>query len=133
MSLQFGYPLNNRCFNNNCRFHWNFFTMSLLTMSSDNLLYIHMKPNALRRSTSRNLWFLISMICFPCLALPLRVGRAWSVDIWKNVLKWSGPFPSAHVRMTPSIAMSRLHRRGAKLKWNSASASDKPISNKNLS
>ena len=133
VSFQSECPLNSRSFKNSCRCRWNYFTLTLLTISSGSRLYIHISPRALLRSISRKLLFLMSTICLPCLEHVLRVDRVRSSDAWKKAWKCSGPFPKAHLCIRPSMAISRLHLKGARLKWHSASASDIPSSDKNLS
>ena len=91
-----------------------------------------MRPSALLRSISRNRLFLISDNCFPCLTLALRVLLLCCVDAAKNVLKCSGPLFNTQRWMSPSIAISRLDDRGAKLKLNKASSSDTLSSRRNF-
>ena len=67
-----------------------------------------------------------------CVCVCVCVCRRWSDDALKNAWKCPGPFLNAHLCIRPRVAMSRLHRRGAKLKWHSASSSDTPSSYENL-
>ena len=91
------------------------------------------QPQSVLRSILRKLRFLMSTICLPCLEHVLRVDRLRSTDAWKKAWKCSGPFPKAHLCIRPSMAICRLHLKGARLKWHSASASDIPSSDKNPS
>ena len=116
VSFQSSHPDSNRSFTNNCRLRWNSFTLLWLIISSGIRLYIHISPKALRRSISRKCLSLMSAIYIPCLILPLRVLGLCCVDAAKKVLKWSGPFLSMHRCISPSMAMSRLHGSGARLK-----------------
>ena len=85
------------------------------------------------RSISRTLRFLISTICLPCFEHVFRVYIYGSADAWKNARKCAGPFHKAHLCIRPSMAIFRLHLKGARLKWHSASASDILSLDKNLS
>ena len=121
------------CFNKPCMSRWNPFTYETETISCGKWLYTHINPSALRLSTSRNSRLRMSTSCLSCSLLPALVFRRCAVERLNTSLKWFGPLSSVQRWISPSIAISRLHVSGARLKWNSASSADIPSSAKNLS
>ena len=120
------------CFNKPCRSRWNPFTFETETISCGKWLYTHINPSALRLSTSRNDRLRMSSSCLSCSLLPALVFRRCAVERLNTSLKWFGPLSNVQRWISPSIAISRLHVNGARLKWNSACFADIPSSAKNL-
>ena len=130
--FQSSHPDKIQSFNNIGKLRWKSFTPSKLIICSGKRLYTQIKPRALRRSIYRKRMFLISNSCILCLLLALRVLLLCCSDAAKQMQKCSGPFSSTQRWISQSIAMSRLHENGAKLKLNKASSSVIQNSRKNL-
>ena len=132
MSFQSSLPYKIRSFTNIGKLRYKSFKLSMLIICSGMQVYTQIRPRALRRSISRKRMFRIYIICILCLLLALRVLLLCCGDAAKQGPKCSGPFSSTQRWISPSIAMSRLHDNGARLKWNKASSSVIQSSCKNL-
>ena len=75
----------------------------------------------------------MSRSCLLCCLLPDLVPWRSAVDKLTRPEKVPGLFPSAALCSNPSMAISRLLCRGAKLNWNSASSTDVLSSLRNIS
>ena len=107
-------------FNNFFSLLWNDVTLFAATTISGRWLYTQINPRMLRRLFSRNPLFRRSISCLPWGLEPLRVIDSCVCEIFKNSLAFIGPFPRTYQWIIPSIAMSPLHAKGARLNANMA-------------
>ena len=113
-----------KSFNMDCSTHWNADTVGQSTTPCGSKLHTLIKPRADLRSCSENLASRGSFNCLLCRRWLKRVRcTTTGSSRIKNSRKWAGPRPIAHLCITPSIAMSRRHCRGARLKCTNASIS----------
>ena len=128
VSAQSSQPAAARSFKCPCSLLWKPFTVFSSTKSAGNKLYTAINPKADRRTSSGKVPFLGSSNCLSWFFPALRVKYlcCFSPANQKKALKCEGPLPSTVLCTTPSIAMSRLARRGAKLNSISASTSLHP-------
>ena len=108
-----------------CKPCWKDFTAGACTRSGVSALYTLTCPNADRRIYSWPQSCARSSTWKACRALP-----ATPVRRGNRRRRCGGPIPLAARWMTPSIAMFLLVCRGARLKCNKASSSERPISRK---